>query len=162
MESVLEEHASGGRWDRPNLHHMIDFLRPGDTVVVWKLDRLSRSLKDLLHIMELIGQKQAGFRSLTQAADTTASAGRMLVLMLGSFAEFAREMIRERTRAGFDAARARGRRLGRPRKLNDVQRQDVVVIQVDLFANHVECRSAIEKSNDSEMVCRLSPTLIST
>jgi DNA invertase Pin-like site-specific DNA recombinase len=105
---------------------MIDFLRPGDTVVVWKLDRLSRSLKDLLHIMDLIGQRQAGFRSLTEVVDTTAPAGRMLMQLLGSFAEFEREMIRERTRIGMDAARARGVRIGRPRKLNDEQRKEVV------------------------------------
>ena len=70
VDRVFEEHASGGRWDRPQLHRVIDFLRPGDTLVVWKLDRLSRSLKDLLHIMELIGHRQAGFRSLTESADT--------------------------------------------------------------------------------------------
>jgi DNA invertase Pin-like site-specific DNA recombinase len=68
---------------------MIDFLCPGDTVVVWKLDRLSRSLKDLPHIMELIGQRQAGFRSLTEAVDTTAPAERMLMQLLGSFADYA-------------------------------------------------------------------------
>jgi DNA invertase Pin-like site-specific DNA recombinase len=126
VDRVFEEHASGGRWDCPQLHRVIDFLRPGDTVVVWKLDRLSRSLKDLLHIMELIGQRQAGFRSLTEAVDTTAPAGRMLMQLLGSFAEFEREMIRERTRIGLDAARSRGVRIGKPKKLNDEQRHEVV------------------------------------
>ena len=73
VERVYEERASGGRWDRPRLHEMIEHLRPGDVVVVWKLDRLSRSLKDLLHILEKVEAAGAGFRSLTEAIDTTTS-----------------------------------------------------------------------------------------
>src|ERR671932_338638 len=71
---VFEEKASGGRWDRPELHRLLDQLRPGDTLVVWKLDRLSRSLKDLLHILEKIEAAGAGFRSLTEAIDTSGPA----------------------------------------------------------------------------------------
>src|SRR5262249_23215740 len=104
VEKVFAEQASGGQWDRPALHRMLDQLRTGDVVVVWKLDRLSRSLKDLLRIMERIEQLGAGFRSLTEAIDTTTPAGRMLMQMVGSFAEFERAMIRERTRAGLAAA----------------------------------------------------------
>src|ERR1700738_1084708 len=89
-----------------------------DSLVVWKLDRLSRSLKDLLHIMEQIRDAGAGFRSVTEAVDTTTSAGRMVMQMLGSFAEFERSMVRERTRAGLAAARDRGVRVGRPAKLS--------------------------------------------
>ena len=103
--------ASGGRWDRPELHRLLDQLRPHDVVVVWKLDRLSRSLTDLLHLMERIAQAEAGCRSLTEAIDTTTPAGRMLMQMVGSCAEFERAMIRERTQAGLVAARAR-RRIG--------------------------------------------------
>ncbi len=128
---VFEEYASGGRWDRPELHRMIDFLRPGDCVVVWKLDRLSRSLRDLLHIMDFITERSAGFRSLTEAIDTTVPAGRMLMQMLGSVAEFEREMIRERTRAGLVAARARGQLLGRPPKLTKQQRDEIVDMVVE-------------------------------
>jgi transposase-like protein len=105
---------------------MIDFLRPDDVVVVWKLDRLSRSLKDLLHIMDLIHARGGGFRSLTESIDTTTPAGRMLMQLLGSFAEYEREIVRERTRAGLEAARRRGMILGRPRKLNDEQRREIV------------------------------------
>lgn len=108
-ERVFTEHASGGRWDRPELHRMLDQLRPGDVLVVWKLDRLSRSLKDLLHLMELVEGKGAGFRSLTEAIDTTTAAGRMMMQMVGAFAEFERAMIRERTKAGLDQARQEGR-----------------------------------------------------
>ena len=96
---LFEETASGGRWDRPELHRLLDHLRDGDTVVVWKLDRLSRSLKDVLHIMERIAKTGAGFRSITENIDTTTPAGRMMMQMVGAFAEFERAMIRERTSA---------------------------------------------------------------
>lgn len=91
---VFEERASGGRWDRPVLHRMLDQLRQGDVVIVWKFDRLSRSLKELLPIMESIYSAGAGFRSLTEAIDTTTPAGRMMMQMVGVFAEFERAMIR--------------------------------------------------------------------
>src|SRR3546814_7401347 len=94
-------------------------------VVVWKLDRLSRSLKDMLHIMERIELAGAGFRSLTEAIDTTTAAGRMMMQMVGSFAEFERAMIRERTSAGLAQARAEGRIGGRRRKLGDKQRREI-------------------------------------
>jgi DNA invertase Pin-like site-specific DNA recombinase len=122
---VFEEAASGGRWDRPELHRMLDQLREGDTVVVWKLDRLSRSLKDVLHIMEKIAAAGAGFRSVTENIDTTTAPGRMMMQMVGSFAEFEREMIRERTYAGLVAARAEGRIGGRRRKLNPAKRREI-------------------------------------
>jgi DNA invertase Pin-like site-specific DNA recombinase len=126
VERLFTERASGGRWDRPELHRLLDQLRPRDVVVVWKLDRLSRSLKDLLHLMERIAQAGAGFRSLTEAIDTTTPAGRMLMQMVGSFAEFERAMIRERTQAGLVAARARGRRGGRRPKLGPQQQAALV------------------------------------
>ena len=118
---IFEEAASGGRWDRPELHRLLDHLREGDTVVVWKLDRLSRSLKDVLHIMERIAEAGAGFRSLTENIDTTTPAGRMMMQMVGCFAEFERAMIRERTSAGIAAARAEGRIGGRRKKLDAEQ-----------------------------------------
>lgn len=126
VEKVFEENASGGRWDRDELHRMIDQLRAGDVIVVWKLDRLSRSLKDLLHILDRVDEAGAGFRSLTEAIDTTTPAGRMMMQMVGSFAEFERAMIRERTNAGLVAARAAGRIGGRRPKLNPTQRADVI------------------------------------
>jgi DNA invertase Pin-like site-specific DNA recombinase len=126
VERLFTERASGGRWDRPELHRLLDQLRPRDVVVVWKLDRLSRSLKDLLHLMERIAQADAGFRSLTEAIDTTTPAGRMLMQMVGSFAEFERAMIRERTQAGLAAARARGRIGGRRPKLSPQQQAAIL------------------------------------
>ena len=122
---LFEEAASGGRWDRPVLQELMHQLRPGDVVVVWKLDRLSRSLKDLLHLMERIEAAGAGFRSLTEAIDTTTPAGRMMMQMVGAFAEFERAMIRERTSAGLAQARAEGRVGGRRRKLGDKQRAEI-------------------------------------
>ena len=119
---IFHESASGGRWDRPELHRALDHLRKGDVLVVWKLDRLSRSLKDLLHILEKITEAKAGFRSLTEAINTTTPAGRMMLQMLGAFAEFERSMIRERTRLGLLAARERGRIGGRSPKLTAHQR----------------------------------------
>ena len=103
---MFEEKASGGRWDRPELHRLLDHLRDGDVVVVWKLDRLSRSLKDVLHIMDRIADAGAGFRSVTENIDTTTPAGRMMMQMVGAFAEFERAMLRERTKAGLDSAPA--------------------------------------------------------
>lgn len=83
-ERIFEEKASGGRTDRPELARAIEQLRPGDVLVVWKLDRLTRSLKDLLQILERIEQIGAGFRSLTEAIDTTSAAGRMMMHMIGA------------------------------------------------------------------------------
>ncbi len=125
-KKVFEEAASGGRWDRPELHRLLDQLRSGDTLVVWKLDRLSRSLKDLLTILERIDTAGGKFRSLTEAIDTAGPAGRMMMQMLGSFAEFEREMIRERTRAGLREARTKGRVPGRKPKITAEQQKEIV------------------------------------
>jgi len=122
---IFEEAASGGRWDRPELHRLLDQLREGDVVVVWKLDRLSRSLKDVLYIMERIAAAGAGFRSLTESVDTTTPAGRVMMQMVGAFAEFERAMIRERTSAGLAAARAEGRVGGRRPKLDAARRREI-------------------------------------
>ena len=123
---VFEEAASGGRWNRPELHRLLGQLRSGDTIVVWKLDRLSRSLKDLLVILDRIDSAGGKFRSLTEAIDTSGPAGRMMMQMLGSFAEFEREMIRERTRAGLREARANGHIPGRKPKITIEQRKEIV------------------------------------
>jgi DNA invertase Pin-like site-specific DNA recombinase len=123
---IYEEKASGGRWDRPELHRLLDHLRDGDAVVVWKLDRLSRSLKDLLHILEKIDAAGANFRSLTEAIDTSGPAGRMMMQMLGCFAEYERAMVRERTRAGLKTAREQGRVGGRRPLLMPKQRTEIL------------------------------------
>ena len=124
-ERIYREKASGGRWDRPELHRLLDQLRKGDVLVVWKLDRLSRSLRDVLTIMERLGEAEAGFRSLTEAIDTTTPAGRMMMQMVGAFAEFERAMLRERTKAGLDSARREGRIGGRRPKLTPQQQAEI-------------------------------------
>ena len=124
-ERIYREKASGGRWDRPELHRLLDQLRKGDVLVVWKLDRLSRSLRDVLTIMERLGESAAGFRSLTEAIDTTTPAGRMMMQMVGAFAEFERAMLRERTKAGLDSARREGRIGGRRPKLTPQQQSEI-------------------------------------
>jgi DNA invertase Pin-like site-specific DNA recombinase len=124
-ERIYREKASGGRWDRPELHRLLDQLRERDVLVVWKLDRLSRSLRDVLTIMERLTEAQAGFRSLTEAIDTTTPAGRMMMQMVGAFAEFERAMLRERTKAGLDSARREGRIGGRRPKLSPQQQSEI-------------------------------------
>ena len=125
-EMIFQEKASWGRWDRPELHRLLGQLRNGDVLVVWKLDRLSRSLKDVLTLMERIAQIGAGFRSLTEVIDTTSPGGRMMMQIVGTFAEFERAMLRERTQNGLDAARKQGRVGGRRPKLKTHQQHEIV------------------------------------
>jgi DNA invertase Pin-like site-specific DNA recombinase len=118
-ERIFEEKASGAQRDRPQLKAALDFMREGDTLVVWKLDRLARSLKQLIETVENMEARESGFRSLTENIDTTTSSGRLVFHIFASLAEFERSIIRERTTAGLNAARARGRTGGRPRSLDE-------------------------------------------
>jgi DNA invertase Pin-like site-specific DNA recombinase len=113
-ERIFEEKASGAKEDRPELTRALDHMRKGDVLVVWKLDRLARSLKQLVLVLEALGVRGIGFRCLAPAIDTTTPEGRLLYSITGAFAEFEREIIRQRTRAGLKAALARGRKGGRP------------------------------------------------
>ncbi|WP_082929175.1 recombinase family protein [Rhizobium aegyptiacum] len=122
---VFEEKASGGRWDRPELPACSINCAMATPSSSGKLDRLSRSLKDVLHLMDKITSAGAGFRSLTEAIDTTTAAGRMMMQMVGSFAEFERAMIRERTTTGLAQARAEGRIGGRRKKLDPKKRREI-------------------------------------
>lgn len=125
-ELIFQEKASGGRWDRPELQRLLQQLRKGDQVIVWKLDRLSRSLKDLLLTLEKIENTGADFRSITENIDTSTPAGRMMMQIVGSFAEFERAMLRERTKSGLAAARQEGRVGGRRPKLTPRQQKEIV------------------------------------
>jgi DNA invertase Pin-like site-specific DNA recombinase len=111
---VFCDQASGATDERPELVRMLDHLRPGDTLVVWKLDRLGRSLRHLIETARTLEARGVGFRSVTEGIDTTTPGGRLVFHIFGALAEFERDLIRERTRAGLEAARARGRRGGRP------------------------------------------------
>jgi DNA invertase Pin-like site-specific DNA recombinase len=119
-ERIYADRASGRKDDRPGLATCLQALQPGDTLVVWKLDRLGRSLRHLVSIVDDLQQRQVGFKVLAASGiqiDTTTANGRLVFGIFAALAEFEAELIRERTRAGLDAARARGRRGGRPRKM---------------------------------------------
>jgi DNA invertase Pin-like site-specific DNA recombinase len=118
-KKIFEEKASGAKRDRPELTAALGYLRKGDTLVVWKLDRLARSLKQLIETVEMLEQRGIGFRSLTESIDTTTSGGRLIFHIFAALAEFERNIIRDRTTAGLEAARARGRVGGRPRALSE-------------------------------------------
>jgi DNA invertase Pin-like site-specific DNA recombinase len=124
-EKVFEEKVTGTKRNRPQLDALLSQLRKKDIVVVTKYDRLARSLKDLLEIVEVIRGHGAGFRSLAEDIDTTTSAGRLVFHVFASIAEFERDRISERTREGLDAARKRGRVGGRPSALSPDQKAEV-------------------------------------
>ncbi len=128
-ERVVEDVASGRRAQRPGLDQVRDLLRPGDVLVVWRLDRLGRSLRHLIELMAELEGRGVGFQSLQEAIDTTSPGGRLVFHVVGALAEFERNLIRDRTRAGLDAARARGRKGGRRKKLSAQQRK----MAVDLY-----------------------------
>jgi DNA invertase Pin-like site-specific DNA recombinase len=125
-ERIYEEHASGGRWDRPELQDCLKHIRKGDTLVVWKLDRLTRSLSDLLRILAKVDESGVNFKSLTESIDTTQPAGRLMMNMLGSFNQFEREIIKERTKLGLMRARANGRIGGGRYKLSASQQAEAI------------------------------------
>lgn len=120
-ERIFEESASGAQRNRPKLQEALSFLREGDTLVVWKLDRLARSLRQLIETVEDLHDRGISFISLTENIDTTTAGGKMIFHVFGALAEFERELIRERTTAGLKAAKERGVKLGRPRSLDDDQ-----------------------------------------
>ena len=120
---TFEDAASGAKADRPGLADALAYLRAGDTLVVWRLDRLGRSLKDLIVLVGQLETGGIGFKSLTEAIDTTTNSGKLIFHIFSALAEFERTLIQERTRAGLTAARARGRKGGRPQKLSAGQAQ---------------------------------------
>ncbi|WP_071797420.1 recombinase family protein [Natronohydrobacter thiooxidans] len=124
-QRIFAERISGSKRQRPELDRLLDQLRDGDVVVVTKYDRLARSLRDLLEIVELIDARGAGFRSLAEDIDTTTPAGRLIFHVFASIAQFERERISERTREGLEAAKKRGRVGGRPPALSEAQKAEV-------------------------------------
>jgi DNA invertase Pin-like site-specific DNA recombinase len=130
-ERVYQESGSGASRARPELARCLDAIRAGDTLVVWRLDRLGRSLKDLVEIITELEEKGVGFRSLTEAIDTTNPGGKLVFHIFAALSEFERSLIQERTKAGLAAARARGRKGGRPRKLDYKQVQKARAMLAD-------------------------------
>jgi DNA invertase Pin-like site-specific DNA recombinase len=120
---VYEDKESGAKAARPGLTLALEVAREGDTLVVWRLDRLGRSLKDLIELVEKLENQGIALKSLKESIDTASSGGRLVFHLFGALAEFERSLIRERTRAGLAAARARGRKGGRPKALDPARRQ---------------------------------------
>ncbi|MEP3931085.1 recombinase family protein, partial [Rhodopirellula bahusiensis] len=118
---VIVDVASGGKPDRSGIEQLREQIRPGDIVVVWRLDRLGRSLKHLISLIEEFEALGVGFRSLTESIDTTTPGGKLFFHIVGALSEFERSIVSERTKAGLSAARARGRLGGRPKKLSAQQ-----------------------------------------
>ena len=130
-DTVYKETASGKSAVRPELAQCLKALRAGDVLVVWRLDRLGRSLSDLVRIVSELEQRGIGFESLTEKIDTTSAAGKLTFHVFAALAEFERNIIRERTKAGLDAARARGRKGGRKPALNERQVREIRALLAD-------------------------------
>jgi DNA invertase Pin-like site-specific DNA recombinase len=122
-EKIYTDQQSGASTERLGLAGVLETARRGDTLVVWRLDRLGRSLKQLIHLVETLDQRGIGLRSLQENIDTTTSGGRLVFHLFGALAEFERHVIRERTQTGLAAARVRGRQGGRPKRLSPYQRE---------------------------------------
>lgn len=127
-EKVFEDYISGAVSARPQLEEALKYLRDNqdDTLVVWRLDRLGRSIRDLINLLNTLEERKIAFRSLQENLDTTSSGGKLIFHIFAALAEFERNLIRERTQAGLNAARARGRKGGRPLKLNDSKKKQVI------------------------------------
>lgn len=151
-ERMYVEQISSGSSSRPELEKTMETLREGDTLVVWRLDRLGRSLKHLIELITKLEERKIGFKSLMESMDTTTSGGKLIFHIFGALAEFERNLIRERTQAGLAAARARGRRGGRPLALDDKKRE-------------VAVRLYNERQNSVKEICQImdisKPTLYS-
>lgn len=130
-EQVFQEKFTGTLRERPELSQCLRTLRKGDILIVWKLDRLARSLKDLVEIVQDLQDRGIGFKSLTESIDTTSSGGRLVFHIFGALAEFERDLIRERTMAGLEAARARGRKGGRKPASSKTDTQKAAAMLLD-------------------------------
>jgi DNA invertase Pin-like site-specific DNA recombinase len=125
-EKIFEDRISGAKSQRPGLNTLLEFARPDDTIVVWRLDRLGRSMKDLISLVSVLDEKNIQLASLNESIDTSTTSGKLFFHIFGAIAEFEKNLIVDRTRAGLAAARARGRKGGRP-KLLDQSKRDLAV-----------------------------------
>ena len=149
-KKIFTDKISGTVADRPALSKVKEILRPGDTLVVWRLDRLGRSLKDLIDWMNYLDQEGIALKSLQESIDTSTATGKLVYHIFGAMAEFEKNLIKERTHAGLAAARARGRVGGRPKRLN----QDKRKLAVRLYNEKQHSINAI-----CEMMSITKPTL---
>ena len=140
-KKIFTDTASGSKAERKGLEEALEYLREGDTLVVWRLDRLGRSLKHLIETIRELNNRNIGFKSLTENIDTTTSGGKLIFHIFEALAEFERDIIRERTQAGLLAARARGRKGGRPKTLTPKKAK----MLYDLYRN---------KENSIDEICK--------
>ena len=122
-ELIYQEKQSGAKKDRPELQQCLKSLRENDILIVWKLDRLGRSLQHLIEVVSDLEERKIGFQSLTENIDTTSPTGKLIFHIFGSLAEFERGLIRERVKAGLEAAKKRGKKFGRPDALDDKSKE---------------------------------------
>src|SRR5213082_3897559 len=141
---IFTDTASGAKAERKGLAEALDYVREGDTLVVWRLDRLGRSLKHLIETITELNNRKIGFKSITENIDTTTSSGKLVFHIFGALAEFERDIIRERTNAGLQAARARGRLGGRP-KAKTLNTSKKVAMAQSLYDN---------KNNTIDEICK--------
>ena len=146
-EKIFRDTISGAKSERPGLSQAIEFMRQGDVLVVWKLDRLGRFLRDLIDIVSTLRHQGIGFRVLQEAIDTTTPAGELIFHIFGALAKFERALIRLRTRAGLVAARARGRKGGRPRKFTAEQERQIAVAMSNRATTMAELRNLFKASD---------------
>ncbi|MDF1752009.1 MAG: recombinase family protein [Verrucomicrobiales bacterium] len=125
-DRIFTDKASGAKADRPQYCKLLDQVRPGDTILIWKLDRLGRSLRHLLDVVDFLNERHVGLKSLTDPIDTTTSQGKLIFNIFACLAEFERDLISERTKAGLAAARARGRIGGRPKGLSPEGKRNAI------------------------------------
>ena len=145
-DQVFDETASGAKADRPELIKALNYCREGDLLVVWKLDRLARSLKQLIATVEELESRGIQFQSLTEGLDTTSAGGKLVFHIMGALAEFERNLIRERTVAGLESAKQRGRLGGRPKALSE---QDIVAAKALLADGSLTVNNVAERLNVS-------------
>ena len=138
---LFEDHASGASDDRPGLSKALEFLRPGDVLVVWKLDRLGRSLSHLLSIVTMLKDRQVAFRSLTEGMDTTTASGELLFHVFGALAQYERALTHERVIAGLAAAKRRGRVGGRPAAIVGEKREAIIAALNGGMSKAAVCRN---------------------
>lgn len=146
---IFTDTISGASTERKGLAEALEFMRDGDTLVVWKLDRLGRSLKHLIETVTFLHEQGIGFRSLTEQIDTTTSGGKLIFHVFGALAEFERDLIRERTQAGLVAARARGKHGGRPALLDEKKRKLLLALYSDKSNSLADILSALHISKST-------------
>lgn len=130
-KKIYTDKITGTKAERPGLNQVLDALRKGDILIVWRLDRLGRSLKHLIALIEDLNKKNIGFRTIQESMDTTTPGGKLIFHIFGALAEFERNLIRERTLHGIEAARARGKLGGRPKALDNKKRELVIKLYHD-------------------------------